>query len=255
MNNAFYIAATGLRSEQQALDVIAHNIANVNTTGFKRSQVQFSQMMGVPEADASGGAAVTPSVGAGVRVDGSSPTFTQGDLHPTGQALDLAIDGDGFIELMGPGGQTMLWRGGSLKVNADGYLASANDMPLKAMISVPAGTTQLTIDAGGQVRAQSAAGGSGSVIGQIDLVVPKDLTDLRAVSGGLFRTSTEARLTSAQPGQEGAGSLVQGSLESSNVQLSDEMVTLLLVQRAYAANAQVVQAGDQLMSIANGLRR
>ncbi len=261
MNGAFYIGATGLRSEQQALDVVANNIANINTPAFKRAQVRFSELVGGAAAkDGSSGASPWAVSGAdalaGVAADASPRVFTQGDLKTTSQTMDLAISGDGFIELMGAGGQTMLWRGGTLKVNADGYLAAADsNLPLKAMISVPTGSTNLVIDASGQVSATASGASQSSVLGQIDLVMPKDLGAIEATDGELYKAQTDARLTSVAPGEEGAGSLVQGSLESSNVQLTDEMVTMLLVQRAYAANAQVVQAGDQLMAIANGLRR
>jgi len=263
MNGAFYIGATGLRSEQQALDVVANNIANMNTPAFKRAQVRFSELVGAATVDPKDGTVPSAAVAAaaadalaGVKADASPRVFTQGALQPTGQSLDLAISGDGFIELMGAGGQTSLWRGGTLKVNADGYLAAADaDLPLKAMISVPTGATNLVIDSGGQVHATLPGAAQPAVIGQVDLVMPKDADAVEAVGGELYRAPTNARLTSVAPGDEGAGTLVQGSLEQSNVQLTDEMVTMLLIQRAYAANAQVVQAGDQLMSIANGLRR
>lgn len=262
MNGAFYIGATGLRSEQQALDVVANNIANINTPAFKRAQVRFSELVGASGADPKDGstsaapAAAAADALAGVKADASPRVFTQGALQPTGQSLDLAVSGDGFIELLGAGGQTMLWRGGTLKVNADGYLASADaNLPLKAMISVPTGATNLVIDSSGQVQATLAGAAQPAVIGQVDLVVPKDADAVEDVGGQLYKAPTNARLVSVAPGNEGAGTLVQGSLEQSNVQLTDEMVTMLLIQRAYAANAQVVQAGDQLMSIANGLRR
>lgn len=261
MNGAFYIGATGLRSEQQALDVIANNIANINTPAFKRTQVRFSELVGSNPADPSQeaaalGPAQLSDTLSGVKADASARIFTQGELRPTSQAMDLAISGDGFIELMGAGGQTMLWRGGTLKVNADGYLAAAdNGLPLKSMISTPAGATGIVIDPNGQVHASLSGATQPSVIGQIDLVVPKDMASVEAVGGQLYKTAADARLISTQPGEEGSGTLVQGSLEASNVQLTDEMVTMLLIQRAYAANAQVVQAGDQLMGIANSLRR
>lgn len=260
MNGAFYIGATGLRSEQQALDVVANNVANINTPAFKRAQVRFAELVGGAPVKGPADAALLPVSGAdalaGVAADASPRMFAQGDLKPTGQSMDLAISGDGFIELMGAGGQTMLWRGGTLKVNADGYLAAADsDLPLKALISVPAGATNLVIDASGQVRATAPGAAQSSVLGRIDLVMPKDMAGLEASGGQLYKAQADARLTAVAPGDEGAGSLVQGSLESSNVQLTDEMVAMLLIQRAYAANAQVVQAGDQLMGIANGLRR
>lgn len=252
MNGAFYIAATGLRSQQRALEVVANNVANINTPAFKRAEVRFAQMVG-PADPAAMSSAVGGATLAGVRVDQERAVFTQGDLKRTGDPAHLAIDGDGFIELLGPAGQTLLWRGGALVVNADGLLTADNGLTLKAMVSAPLEATELSLDGDGVVRAITASGTE--EVGRIDLVRVKDLSAIAPAGEGLYAVSDESLLMTARPGEDGAGRLVQGALESSNVQLSDEMVTLLLMQRAFAANAQVVQAGDQLMSIANGLKR
>jgi flagellar basal-body rod protein FlgG len=257
MNGAFYIGATGLDAQQRALDVIASNIANINTPAFKRSQIRFSELVAPtdPQLEASLHPADPGLLLNGVMVDASPRVFAQGDLKQTGNPMDVAINGDGFIELLGPGGQTMLWRGGSLKVNGDGYLAAANGMPLKAMISAPADATALSIGADGKVQATTASDGKSVEIGQIDLMKVKDTSSLKVMGDGLYQVADDSELVSAAPGDDGAGLLVPGSVESSNVQMTDEMVMLLMLQRAYAANAQVVQAGDQLMAIANSLRR
>ncbi|HEX8232322.1 MAG TPA: flagellar hook basal-body protein [Caulobacteraceae bacterium] len=254
MNGAFYIGATGLQSQERALQVVANNIANLNTPAFKRSLVRFSELMGAPAAGALDAVSQPggPDVG-GVLADTSARIYAQGELRPTGNPNNIAIDGGGFIELMGPSGQDYLWRGGVLKVNEDGYLAAGNGMVLKAMISVPAGASDLTVAADGTVRA--VVDGQSSEIGKIEVAMPRDMSALSAIEGGLYLAGGSDRLTSVTPGEEGGGLFVQGSLEASNVDLSEEMIAMLLMQRAYAANAQVVQAGDQLMSIANGLRR
>jgi flagellar basal-body rod protein FlgG len=168
--------------------------------------------------------------------------------------MDVAIRGDGFIELAGPDGQTLLWRGGTLGVSADGFLAGPDGMPLKAMISVPEGASQFAIDASGDVRALMPGDTEASIIGHIDLVMVRDTTSLGDVDGGLFRPASDADLVTADA-DHGGGAFVQGSIEQSNVELTDEMVSLMMMQRAYAASAQLVQAGDQLMAIANGLKR
>lgn len=257
MNGAFYIGAVGLDSQTRALDIVANNIANVNTNGFKRSRAQFYELTGAraERTDEARDDAATPPAFWGAGIQASAPDFTEGPLTQTGQPLDLAISGAGFIELMGSGGQTQLWRGGTLQINADGFLAGPSGAPLKAMISVPTGATSLTIGADGAVSAILSGSTAATNIGQIDVVQDKDLTTLTVQPGGVYLPASVNDLASATPGQDGAGSLVQGSIETSNVDLSTEMVTLLLMQRAYAANAQVVQAGDQLMSIANNLRR
>jgi len=256
MNGAFYIGATGLEAQQRALDVVANNIANINTPGFRRSSVRFSEMVEAPRtADdlpvaAAGGSAAM----AGVQVADTARVWTPGEVRQTGGAMDLAIHGDGFIEMLGTSGHILLSRGGTLKVNEDGYLAGADGTPLRAMISVPEGAA-LTINADGGVFARSASDPAARQIGQIDMVMPRDPDLLVAQGGGYYEVPDDGALNNLAPGQDGAGSLVQGGIEQGNVNLSDEMVALMLVQRAYSANAQVVQAGDQMMSIVNGLRR
>jgi flagellar basal-body rod protein FlgG len=252
MNGAFYIGATGLSAQQKALDVVANNIANINTTAFKRSQASFLTLVTPPDPqDGANGQNALSGV-----VVGSSPiVWTEGSLQQTRQPLDIAIDGNGLIALMGPGGQTLLWRGGTLQVNADGYLAGPNGLPLKQMISVPSGMTALAIGADGKVQATVSGDATPVDLGQIDLVKAKDPGALAPHNGGLYQVDDDSQLITAAPGTEGLGTLASGSLESSNADLSDEMTTLLLLQRAYGANAEVVQAGDQLMSIANSLKR
>jgi flagellar basal-body rod protein FlgG len=257
MNGAFYIGAVSLDAQQRALEVVANNIANINTAGFKRSAVQFSELV-APARDAGGdpvAAADNATNLAGVMVGGTPHVWTQGDLKQTGQQLDLAISGDGFLELMGAGGQSLLWRGGTMKVNEDGYLAAADGTPLRAMISVPQGASSLAISSDGVVSALVSGQTQSQQVGQLELVMAKDPNSLIDMGNGYYQASDAGETYAAKPGQDGGGTLVQGSLESSNVQLADEMTNLLLVQRAYAANAQVVQAGDQLMSIVNDLRR
>jgi flagellar basal-body rod protein FlgG len=257
MNGAFYIGATGLRSQQTALEVAANNIANVNTPAFKRSQVRFADLMAAGPVR-SELALFSPDAAAllsGVAARGTEQIFTQGDLRQTGEALDLAIDGDGFIELVDPAGRTLLWRGGRLNVNSDGVLAASNGMALKAMISIPVDASELSISGDGTVRVASGSGSVTTEVGQIGVVLARDLSGLEAMGDGLYRTQSDADLMTTRAGEDQAGLLKQGAIETSNVELSDEMVNLLVLQRAYGANAQVLQAGDQLMAIANSLRR
>ena len=256
MNGAFYVGATGLDAQQRALDVVAHDIANLNTTAFKRSAIRFSELAGTPpssEIDRASPQAAAQLAG-GVALNAPSRIWSQGDLHATGNAMDIAIQGNGYIETLDASGQTALWRGGALKVGDDGYLATADGSRLRAMISVPQDASGLTIGRDGTVTAQLAGDTSTREIGRIDLVMAKNPDQLQDAGGGYY-AADPADLYNMDTGQDGEGALVQGSLEQSNVQLSDEMVTLLLLQRSYAANAQLVQAGDQLMSIANNLRR
>ncbi|TMJ11839.1 MAG: flagellar hook-basal body protein [Alphaproteobacteria bacterium] len=214
--------------------------------------MRFSEL--VPAASAEGGSA-GPAETTGVNLNSSSRVFTQGDLRETGSPLDVAISGDGFIELIGPGGENLLWRGGQLKINADGQLAAANGLALKAGITVPEGATALTIARDGTVTAIAEGETTASEIGKIELAQVRDVGAVTALEGGLYRVTSPEDLVTADMESTSGGAFVQGSLEASNVELTEEMVSLLLMQRAYAANAQVVQAGDQLMAIANGLKR
>lgn len=257
MSGAFHVAAVGLEAQQRALDIIAGNIANVNTPAYKRVQVQFSELLasGADPATLRADLGASLLTASGVQADARTMLDQAGRIESTGQALDLAIDGRGFIELMGPEGQTLLWRGGALRVGDDGLLSTAGGLPLKATITVPDDVQALTIGSDGVVRAVLQAGGEPTEIGQLMLVKVDDAAALRRLDGGLYRVEDATRVTDARPGEDGVGMLVQGGIERSNVELTDEMVQLMLIQRAYAANAQIVQAADQLMGIANGLKR
>lgn len=257
MSGAYYVGAVGLSTQQRALDAIANNIANINTSGFKRSEVRFADVVasgpdvGALPADLQS----APPTLAGVALDVQFMLNDQGELQKTGAAMDVAIEGEGFIELMAPDGRTVLWRGGRLKVGEDGLLAGASGLRLKAAITVPDDATTLRIAGDGAVTAEGADGAGPIELGQIHLVRVADPVGIERLDGGLYRLADDARLDALAPGEDGAGRLVQGSLERSNVRLTDEMVQMMLVQRAYAANAQIVQAADQIMGIANTLRR
>lgn len=259
MSDAYHVGAIGLQTQQRALDAIANNIANINTSGFKRSEVRFADVVArssdrtVPIADLNPNG-VTDTL-AGVALDTQFMVNDQGDLQQTGTAMDLAIDGAGFIELMGPGGRTLLWRGGTLKVGEDGLLASQGGLALKAAITIPQDATTLMIAADGTVSALTPDAATPVELGQIRLVRIADPSTIERLDGGLYGLVDDDSPNDARPGEDGMGLLVQGSIERSNVALTDEMVRMMLVQRAYAANAQIVQAADQLMAIANGLRR
>ena len=254
MNGAFQIGATGLNAQQRALEVVANNITNMNTPGFKRSDVRFSELVAPAPAAGEPGSTLADGGMLGVSGNPSQRLFLPGELRATGNPLDVAIGGAGFIELLGRDGETMLWRGGTLSVNEEGYLAGANGLTLKATISVPDGASALAIDPSGEVTATVAGETEPVSIGRIDLVTVREPGALADIDGGLYRAASDDDVVAVTPGEEG-GRFVQGSLELSNVELSQEMVTLMMMQRAYAASAQVVQAGDQLMSIVNGLKR
>jgi flagellar basal-body rod protein FlgG len=257
MNGAFYVGATGLQAQQRGLEVIANNVANINTSAFKRSEIRFSElvMRTAVRADVEPTVIALPDVLSGVEARIAPRVYAQGDLRQTGKPFDLAISGDGFVEVLGPGGQVWLWRGGGFQVGADGLLETDTGLTLKALIEVPEDAGEIRIERGGRVLAQVAGEEDPIAIGNISIAMPEDIGNLEAVGQGYFRAPDEQQLRIYEPGEQGKGVFVQGSIEASNVDLSSEMVTLLLMQRAYGANAQIVQVGDQLMAIANGLRR
>lgn len=257
MSGALEVAAIGMQAQQRALDTIANNISNVNTPAFKRSELRFSELVGgLATADeAQPTVAARRDQVAGVGWQTLPMVDRQGMLEVTGNSRDLAIDGNGFVELLGPSGRTLLWRGGTLRVLDDGTLSSAAGYPLKAGINLPAEATALRIGRDGKVYAVLPESQGETEIGQIRLAKPSDMTSIERLEGGVFAVSDEAALRDGDPGQDGLGVLVQSSLERSNVDLNTEMVGLLISQRAYAANAQVLRAADELYGIANGLRR
>jgi flagellar basal-body rod protein FlgG len=253
MNAAFEVGAAALRADQRALEIHANNVANVNTPSFKRTEARFAEVL-ADNLAAPGQAAPSQQAGGGIRVVPFEMLFAQGNLRSTGNQLDLAIDGQGFVELIGYGGETVFWRGGTMRVNEDGLLATADGLALRAGIIVPEDAEAMTIGRDGVVIARTA-GGEEVEIGQIGLVRVEHEAALERLDNGLMRAAEGARLIDARPGEDGAGTIVQGSIEESNVELSEEMVRMLMLQRAFAANAQVLQAADQLASITNNLKR
>ncbi|HEY0959848.1 MAG TPA: flagellar hook basal-body protein [Novosphingobium sp.] len=256
MNGTFYIGATGIEAQQRALDVTANNIVNINTPAFKRSSVRFAEMVATPREATDLPIDLDPiAMLSGVRAQAGHLVWAQGDLKQTGSVLDIAIQGNGFIEVLGNDGEVRLWRGGTLKVNNDGFLGTSDGLPLRAMISIPAGATDLTIAGDGTVTARTSAEEAPERLGGIELALVEDLDRLTAVSGGYFERPGDASVTTVLPEEEGGGRIVQGAIEGSNVDLSEQMVSLMLLQRSYAANAQLLQAGDQIMAILNNLRK
>lgn len=257
MNGAFEVGAVTLRANQRALEAMANNIANMNTPAFKRADVIYAEVVGDPPQTPTNAASFTATqvpLSGGVRVAERQMMSAQGELRPSGNTLDIALQGRGFIQLMGPEGQTMLWRGGRLEVNRDGYLAAAGGAALRALIAVPEDSTDLTIDRNGTVSAKGADG-QVSELGQINIVRLDSDADVDRAGAGLFVAKEDSRIVETAAGEDGSGTIEQGMVEESNVDFSAAMIQLLMIQRAYAASAQIVQAGDQLASITNNLKR
>jgi flagellar basal-body rod protein FlgG len=257
MSGAFEVGKVALRTQQSALEVMSNNIANASTPGFKRADVVYSEIVTNPDAPVTETEAMarqnTPIMG-GVRMDVRDAVSARGELKQTGQMLDFAIDGSGMVELLGPEGQSYLWRGGRLTVNRDGYLAGPSDLPLRDLITIPDDATAVTIDRSGVVSA-AVSDGEPVELGRITLVRVDGDASLERADAGLFKLRGDARTTEVSPGEEGSGTILQGSIEQSNVDFSEAMIELLMIQRAYAASAQIVQSADQLAAITNNLKR
>ena len=258
MIDALYIGATGMHTQQQNVDVIANNLANVNTSGFKKNKMTFQDAYYRATAPTSlDGVAQTPiMLGMGAMVSGNSKVFTQGEIKATESPLDLAIRGNGFFEVLMPDGSSAFSRFGALKVNENGVLATSGGYELKTQIEIPLDIVEVVVDAQGLVSGRSPNSTKLEDLGQLELASFPSLDGLNAIGENLYKaTDAAGQMITGLPGDEGFGTIAQGYLESSNVKLAEEMVSLVLAQRAYELNAKVIQASDDMMAISNNLRR
>lgn len=265
MFDALSIAATGMQAQQLNVETIANNLANVNTVGFKKGRVGFADLMvreissaASPTAEdlRAGVLGGTSRVGAGVAVASVAKVFDLGELKKTESPFDLAIQGEGFLEVSLPDGTSAFTRGGTLKINRDGLLADSAGHPLKPAISVPDNAQALVIGRDGRVQVRLANQANLVELGQLELARFNGPGLLTALGDNLYRASAASgEPTIARPGEDGAGMLAQGYLEASNVKMVDEMVNLMLAQRAYEASVKVVQAADEMLGLVNTLRK
>jgi flagellar basal-body rod protein FlgG len=257
-NAALHVARTGLDAQQERMRVIANNIANVNTTGFKRDRANFEtlayQAITQPGATSSGDDKNTGglSLGSGVKITGTSRSDTQGTLQQTGNALDLAIQGNGFFQIQQPDGTIAYTRDGDFSLSAEGQITTADGRALVPNIQVPDGSTNITVGADGTVSATVAGSATATQLGKIQLVGFVNPTGLAAVGNNLL-TETQA---SGSPeigdaGLDGRGTITQGSLEASNVDVTEELVDMIETQRAYEVNSKMIKATDEMLQFAN----
>ncbi|MCX6938197.1 MAG: flagellar basal-body rod protein FlgG [Verrucomicrobia bacterium] len=260
MNLSLYSAATGMEAQQLNLNTIANNLANVNTPGFKRSTIQFQDLLYQKPKNAgaeNGGGNVVPTgieVGNGSRVAATSKVFTQGQLTNTGERLDLALQGDGFFEVQRPDGTTAYTRDGSFKLNASGQVVNTDGMPiLSGFQNVPAGTTAINVSESGEVTYQSA---SGSQSFRLTVTRFANPAGLESLGGNLYAaTGSSGTAESGQPGESGYARVLQGYVETSNVNIVEEMVNLIVAQRAYEVNSKSIQTSDEMLQNVNQLKR
>jgi flagellar basal-body rod protein FlgG len=260
MMRSLYSAAAGMESQQMNLDVISNNLANVNTTGFKKSKVEFQELLyqttRAPGADQGSGNQVPTGiqVGQGSRPVATARIFTNGQLTQTGEQLDVGVQGDGFFEVQMPDGTLAYTRDGAFKVSATGQIVTSDGLPLQAGFQpVPQGTTNITIGSNGTVTYTSA---TGSTNFQVQLVRFNNPAGLSSLGNNLYQeTSASGSPQTGSPGTNGFGTLNQGYLEMSNVSVVEEMVNLILAQRAYEVNSKAVQASDEMMQESNNMHR
>lgn len=260
---ALSIAATGMAAQSTNVEVIANNIANVNTTGFKRSRAEFADLLyqsdRLPGSPGRGREDTAPegvSVGLGVRTAAVRALSIQGSLARTGNALDLAINGRGWFQVAGGNGEVLYTRSGAFNRNANGELVTTDGSLVQPTIAIPSNATEILISETGQVSVRTGTDTQLKVIGQLTLARFVNDTGLEAIGGNLFReTAASGSPTVGPAGTRGMGTIQQGFLESSNVDPVKEITELIAAQRAYEMNSKVIQAADEMYStIVRGMR-
>jgi len=262
MIRSLYTAATGMEAQQLNLDVTANNLANVNTTGFKKSRIDFQDLLYQTIRTAGGTQAqgvqvpTGVQVGLGTRVGATQKIFTTGDMVATGNSLDLAVEGDGFFQIRLPSGDVAYTRDGSFKKDSEGKLVTSDGYALEPAITIPSGAQDITVGEDGSVTASVQGQTEPQPCGNIELVNFLNPAGLLSQGRNLF-TATKASgdAITGTPGQDGLGKLSSGYVEMANVKVVEEMVNLITAQRAYEVNSKSIQTADEMLNIANNLRR
>lgn len=262
MSRVLRTAATGMMAQQMFIDVIANNMANVNTTGFKKSKMEFQDLLyqtirSAGSSNLQGTFVPTElQVGTGVRPVATQKIFSQGELIYTNNTFDLAIKGKGFFQITKPTGELAYTRDGSFKINEQGILVTSDGFQLEPQIAIPPETLQVDISADGQVLAKIPNQEELQQLGQLQIVRFINSGGLKALGQNLFEaTFASGAPILNDPGINGAGTILQGYLESANVDVVEEMVNMIAAQRAFETNSKAVQAADDMMNTSNNLRR
>ena len=262
MMRALYTAASGMNAQQANIDNVAHNLANVNTTGFKKSRLEFQDLVyqetrvaGTPTST-TGEAPIGLETGVGTRPVASARDFSSGNLRRTGGPLDLAVEGQGFFQVQLPDGTIGYTRSGALHLSAEGRIVTSDGDSVEPQLTIPVNATSISISKDGIVSATLAGQNASQQIGTIELALFQNPGGLRALGGSVFSpTTASGEPTTAVPGADGLGTIVQGFLEDSNVSVVEEMVNMIMGQRAYEANARVVKASDEMLAQVNNMAR
>lgn len=262
MLRALKTAALGMTAQQLNVDVIANNLANVNTTGYKKSQVEFQDLlyetMQTGDRDGRKGHEQPNKlqIGLGNRPISTYRSFSEGNVTETGNPLDVAIDGKGFIQVQLPDGSYAYTRDGALKINSQGYLVNNSGLKIYPDITLPENVNSISISQNGVLSVMLNGETEPQELGQIELANFMNPAGLLAKGGNLFEvTEASGEPIYARPGEDGLGLLVQGYLEKSNVDVAQEMIDLIVAQRAYEINSKAVKTADELMSMTNNLKR
>jgi flagellar basal-body rod protein FlgG len=258
MNQALWVAKTGLDAQQTRMLVVSNNLANTNTTGFKRDRASFEDLL-YQQVRQPGGATSAqtqlPSglqLGTGVRVVSTSKDFEQGNPQQTGRALDVMVNGRGFFEVQMPDGTTAYTRDGSFQINSQGELVTNSGYAVQPGIQVPEGAQSLTIGTDGTVSVQVAGTAAALEIGSLTLSDFINPSGLQAKGGNLYaETAASGPAQNGTPGLNGLGTTVQASLEGSNVNVVEELVSMIETQRAYEMNAKAISTTDSMLGYLN----
>jgi flagellar basal-body rod protein FlgG len=262
MMRALWSAATGMLAKQLDMDVIANNLANVNSAGFKKSRVDFQDLM--YQTIRTAGSTVAQGsrvptgiqVGLGTRAAAIQKVFSQGDFIQTENPFDLVIEGDGFFQVLLPDGSTAYTRTGAFKVDSEGRVVTSDGFVMEPELAVPANAVDISIGTDGTVTIQVAGENTPTELGQIQLARFLNPGGLMSIGRNLYKpTAASGDPAVGTPGLEGIGTIAQKFLEMSNVKVVEEMVNMIIAQRAYEVNSKAIQTSDEMLAAANNLRR
>jgi len=262
MFRALKTSALGMTAQQLNVDVIANNLANVNTTGFKKSTIEFQDLL--YETLQAGGEVTQEGfeqpanvqVGLGNRPVSTFRSFTQGNISQTDNPLDVAINGKGFLQVLKPDGTVLYTRDGALKINASGNLVTNSGLRVFPEVTVSENAVRISIGQDGMVYAEYPGSAEAEELGQIELASFMNPAGLRAIGGNLYEaTEASGEAISQIPGSEDIGLLVQGHLEKSNVDVAQEMIDLIVAQRAFEVNTKAIKTADEMLAMTNNLKR
>ncbi len=262
MFKSLWIASTGMEAQQLYVDVISNNLANVNTVGFKKNRVDFEDLLYM--GTKTPGVASSPNtevptgvqIGQGVRPVATQKQFSMGSLQQTENPLDLAIEGDGFFQIIKPNGETAYTRDGTLKIDSGGNLVNSNGYALEPAISITEETQKINISPDGIVSILESGSSTPVQVGNIELARFVNPTGLQAIGGNLFvKTEASGEPVTGVPGDSALGFISQGFLELSNVSVVEEMVNMIVAQRAYEISSKSIKTADDMLQMAANLKR